>query len=139
MARKILLGGELMFPSEYLSAVEFKGKEVTLTISEVKREELKMRGGKAETKPVLSFRETKKRLVCNKTNGDSIGEMYGNNADLWVGKRVTFYPTKTQCGRDTVDCVRVREKKPEAAKAGAPSDDPLDGASPNDGPDEFPG
>lgn len=113
MASKVTLGNELLFPSDYLAAVEFKGRDVTLTIVKVFKDELKMRGGKSELKPVLSFRETKKKLVLNKTNADSIAEMYGTEATEWVGKRVTFYPTKTQCGRETVDCVRVREVVPQ--------------------------
>ena len=103
MASKVTLGNELLFPSDYLAAVEFRGRDVTLTVASVFKDELKMRGGKSETKPVLSFRETKKKLVLNKTNADSIAEMYGTEAAEWVGQRVTFYPTKTQCGRETVD------------------------------------
>lgn len=128
MSVKVLLHGELMFPSEYLAAVEFKGRDVTLTISGVERQELVMKGNKKDTKPVLTFRETPKKLICNKTNAGSIAEMYGRDAENWVGKRVTFYPTKTTCGRETVDCVRVREKKPAAS---APAGDILDGTTPN--------
>ena len=116
MGSKVTLGGKLMFPSDYLAAVEFVGRDVTLTVASVKREELQIRGGKKEPKPVLSFSETKKKLVCNKTNADSIASMYGTKAEEWVGKRVTFYPTKTQCGRETVDCIRVRETVPGAKK-----------------------
>lgn len=137
MASKVLLGGELMFPSEYLSAVEFKGRDVTLTIDSVKIKQLQMKGGKTEDKPVIAFKETKKSLVCNKTNADSIAEMYGTEATAWIGKRVTFYPTKTQCGRATVDCIRVREKvpggaaKPAAELPPTDKDDILAGASHN--------
>lgn len=120
MASKVTLGGELLFPNDYVAAVEFKGKDVTLTIVDVKREELRIRGGKSEVKPIIYFRETKKKLVCNKTNADSIATMYGDKADDWIGKRVTLYPTKTPCGRDMVDCIRVREKIP-GGKASPPS------------------
>lgn len=130
MASKVLLAGELMFPSDYLSAVEFKGRDVTLTVTGVKMEELKMKGGKAESKPVLTFKETKKKLVCNKTNADSIAQMYGTEATAWVGKRVTLFPTKTQCGRDTVDCIRVREKVPGGAKPAPVLPGPDEGDAP---------
>src|SRR5262245_41739846 len=76
MPSKVLLSGQLMFPTDYLAAVEFKGKDVTLTIAAVAIEELKMKGGVKERKPVVSFEETKKKLVLNKTNADSIAEMY---------------------------------------------------------------
>lgn len=113
MGSKVLLQGQLMFPTDYLAAVEFKGKDVTLTIARVEIEELKMKGGVKERKPVVSFEETKKKLVLNKTNADSVAEMYGAEATAWLGKRITLYPTKTQCGRETVDCIRVREKVPQ--------------------------
>ena len=117
MASKVTLDGKLMFPSDYLAAVEFGGKDVTLTINGVTVEELKMRGGASDRKPVISFAETKKKLVCNKTNADSIAQLYGTEAKGWAGKRITLYPTKTQCGRDTVDCIRIRETVPASPVA----------------------
>lgn len=115
MAGKVTLNGQLLHPSDYLSAVEFRGKDVTLTITKVFIDTLKMKGGASEQKPVLTFGGTEKKLVLNKTNAASIAVMYGDKAESWVGKRVTFYPSKTQCGRDMVDCIRVREKVPAAA------------------------
>jgi hypothetical protein len=111
MATKVLLGGRLMFPSEYVAAAEFQGRDVTLTIAAIRLEDLQIRGGKKERKPILTFRETKKKLVLNKTNAGSIADMHGPKAELWIGKKVTLYPTRTQCGRETVDCIRVREGK----------------------------
>lgn len=116
MASKVTLGGTLMFPNDFLAAVEFKGKDVTLTIASVEIESLRTKGGGNESKPVLKFSETKKKLVCNKTNADSIAQMYGSEAKEWVGKRVTLYPTKAKFGRETVDAIRVREKVPPAPK-----------------------
>lgn len=139
MASKVTLNNTLLFPSDYLSAVEFLGRDVTLTVARVFIDELKMRGGKSEQKPVLTFKETKKKLVLNKTNADSIAVMYGSEAGAWVGKRVTFYPTKTQCGRDTVDCIRVRETVPSAKPNGAAKTKPAEQQQPpSDHTDTFP-
>lgn len=113
MPSKVTLNGQLLYPNDYLAAVEFKGKDVTLTVAGVKIEELRMKGGAKESKPVLTFRETKKKLVLNKTNADTVAAMYGTEAKTWIGKRIALYPTKTQCGRDTVDCIRVREQMPQ--------------------------
>jgi len=124
MPSKVTLEGRLLFPNDYLAAVEFKGKDVTLTVKSVKVEELRMRGGAKESKPVLTFVETPKKLVCNKTNADSIAQMYGSEASAWVGKRITLYPTKTQCGRETVACIRVREKVPPPKPGTAPAQTP---------------
>lgn len=134
MGSKLTLNDELMFPSEYLAAVEFKGKDVTLTISRVEKAELQMRGGTKKVKPILHFAETAKKLVCNVTNAESIAELYGTKAEEWVGKRVTFYPTTTPVGRKMEPCIRVREKvaapkmkQPEKQPEPPPSD-PQDAA-----------
>lgn len=113
MASKVTLDGKLMFPKDYIAAVELQGRDWTLTITGVQREDLVMQGGAKKNKPVLTFAETKKKLVVNSTNADSIATMYGGEARTWIGKRITVFPTKTTCGRDTVDCIRVREKKQE--------------------------
>lgn len=132
---KVTLGGELMFPSDFLSAVEFKGRDVTLTIKVVQKEDLQIKGGKKERKPVIYFDETPKKLVCNPTNGDSIAQLYGNEAKAWAGKRVTLYPTKTMFGRETVDCIRVREKAPPAKGAASePEQTSDDGPPPGEKP-----
>lgn len=116
MATKVTLGGKLIFPSEYLAAIEFKGKDVALTIKEIKVQELKMAGGKVDVKPVVFFEETEKKLILNKTNAASIAELYGTEASKWVGKRVKLYPSRTQCGAEMVDCIRVRNEEPAPKK-----------------------
>jgi hypothetical protein len=80
-----------------------------------------MKGGASEQKPVLAFNGTEKKLVLNKTNAASIATIYGDRAEEWVGKRITVYPSKTQCGRDMVDCVRVRERVPAEPTKPAPT------------------
>jgi hypothetical protein len=111
MGSKLTLNDELMFPSEYVSALEFKGKDVRLTITAVARTELTLRGGGKKIRPVLTFQETPKKLVLNPTNAESIAEMYGTKAESWIGKQITLYPTTTKFGREMVDCIRVREIK----------------------------
>ena len=119
---------ELLFPGKYLRASDLKGMDVTLTMSrdkEVSREELRMQGGLKQKKPVLYFEETKesarrkgedeKRLALNKTNAATIAGLYGNDTADWPGKRITLYPTRTQCGGKEVDCIRIRDKAPEEA------------------------
>lgn len=121
---KCLLHDQLMHPTDYLAAVELKGRDVTLTIATVQFEDLQMQGGKKERKPVLSFNGTKKKLVVNKTNADSIAQMYGTKADEWPGKRITLYPTMTMVGRKQEPCIRVRETVPGAKVVDAPPAEP---------------
>ena len=117
---------ELLFPKEYLKTAHLEGKEWTLTISRLVIEDLRSRDGGTERKPCLYFAEIEakhkagksdhnRKLVLNKTQATVIAKLHGNETDDWAGKRVTLYPTTTKFGRDTVDCIRVRERAPKAA------------------------
>lgn len=138
LLKKVQLGAELLHPNDYVCALELKGKDATVTINKVVFEELRKIGQRGvedekERVPVLLFSETPKKLILNKTNASSIAVLYGTQASEWVGKRVTLYPTRVKCGRDTVDAIRVREVVPPA-KGAAPSNDIGDivsGATPN--------
>lgn len=117
---KATLNGKLLFASDYLSAVEFKGRDVTLTISSIKFETLVMEGGIKKISPVVCFERTSKKFVLNKTNQGTIADLHGTAAEHWVGKTVTLYPTKTKFGRETKDCIRVRDTRPK----GPPTESP---------------
>ncbi len=114
---KALLDGTLMFPSEYLAAVEFGGKDVTLTISNVELAELRMKDNSTQKKPILHFNGTAKKMVLNKTNSNQIAELHGAEARNWVGKRITLYPTTCQSFGKISDCIRVRNRVPAVGKA----------------------
>lgn len=100
----------LLFPNDYIAAHDLRGKDVTKTIKGVAVEELRLTGGGKEKKPVISFSDTKKRLVLNKTNAKSIASLHGNDTAGWIGKKIALFPTTTLFGRNTVECVRVRER-----------------------------
>lgn len=114
----------LLFPSLYLSAPDFRGRDAALTISRVVVEGLKTDRG-TEQKPVVFFEETRakaqangtkeKRLVLNKTNAKIIAGLYGFEVDHWRGKRITLYPTQCEAFGETVDCIRVRKERPSDA------------------------
>lgn len=138
LLKKVQLGSELLHPNDYVCAIELKGRDVTVTISKVVFEELRKIGQRGvedekERVPVLVFSETPKKLILNKTNASSIAVLYGTQASEWVGKRVTLYPTRVKCGRETVDAIRVREQAPPAKGANASTDigDIVDNATPN--------
>jgi hypothetical protein len=111
-----------MFPSLYLSAFDLNGKDLTLTIIGISKEELRMQRGGSKVKPVMTFKETDKKVVLNKTNAESIATFHGTKAEEWVGRTVTFYATKCLVGRDTVDCLRVREKPSHPEPVRDPAD-----------------
>lgn len=114
---------ELLFPSEYIKAVDLNGRDVTKTIKRVERTELKMRGGRAEKKVVIYFSDSEKKLVCNRTNADTIAKIYGPHVSSWIGQKITMFSTTTTFGSKTVDCVRIRETAPRAATKPARQDD----------------
>ena len=95
------------YPSNYLKHSDLQGRAVRLTILDYNIEEIGQ-GADKDTKPVLLFKNTSKRLVLNKTNAVTIAEMYGDELDDWKGKLIELYPDRTGFGGKMVDCLRVR-------------------------------
>ena len=100
-----------IFTSNSLKAQDLKGREVTVTISGY--EAVDFDDGR---KLVLSFQESDRTLICNKTNGNTIGDLYGTNLDSWIGKQITLFPTQTDFGGKQVPCIRVKLIAPPAAE-----------------------
>jgi hypothetical protein len=121
--RKVTLDGELMFPSDYVSAPELKGRDVTVTITSVTMEPLQMAGGGRKNKPILRFQGTAKKMVCNQVNADTISQLHGAKAEKWVGKKITLYPTRCLAFGDMVECIRVRETIPAGSVPAVPKPD----------------
>jgi hypothetical protein len=97
-----------VFPSKYLKCADLKGKPMTVTITAATLETFKNSKGEEQQKIVLSFAETKKGLPLNMTNFDATVDVCGEDTDDWPGKKIELYPTKTQMGGKTVECIRVR-------------------------------
>lgn len=108
-----------MTEREFMFAFDLDGKDRTVTIKNVVGGELVGPGGKKSKKPLCYFVESKsgKPLALNATNCKAIAAMYGNDTDGWTGKLITLYPTQTQMGGETVDCIRVRPGIPRANSA----------------------
>ena len=101
-----------LYSADRLHAHHLEGKDVTVLIEKIVVVELTNMTGKTEKKPQLHFKGKKLPLVINKTNGATIAKMHGKVVRDWIGKSITLYPTTTKFGRDTVECIRVREQKP---------------------------
>lgn len=112
-----------MFDKEYLYAFDLDGRDVTVEIASVSKGEVTGTGGKKAKKPVVRFKGKEKALALNITNVRTIGGIYGFKAADWIGKKVTLFPTTTNFGGTTVDCIRVRPNKP-GAKAPVSTDPP---------------
>lgn len=117
---------KLLFQTEFLAAVELKGRDVTLTIARVDMETLRREGdddedASSERRPVVHFEEMqrrpkkdRKRLVLNVTNAKTIAKLYGNATEDWTGKPITLYPTTCKAFGEVVECIRVRKQRPSA-------------------------
>jgi hypothetical protein len=115
-----------MFDKDFIGAWDLfdkagKAVDAVVTITSIKVEEIVGEGGRKDNCPVMRMQGKKKGFILNVTNCRSIAGMYGNDVDGWVGKRITLYPTTTQFGRNTVDCIRVRTNVP----GGSPNDPPV--------------
>lgn len=100
---------DLMFPSMYLRAVDFEGKPVTLTVREVHRDNLRLANGGKTEKYILSFVETEKMFVLNKTNAKAIAKhLQEPKAVNWPGAKLTLSPDQCEAFGEIVPCIRVK-------------------------------
>lgn len=97
-----------LFPGRFIKAADLLGKDRTLTISDVAIERLPTDVGGEKVKGIVSFRESERQWVVNRTNGEALKAMFGKAVREWIGKRVTLYPTTDKFGREIVDAIRVR-------------------------------
>ncbi len=91
-----------LYPGRFIKASEFKGKPVTLRISDVAIEELIGDKG-PQIKGIISFDKTEKKWAINRTNGVCVKAMFGPKVQAWVGKRITLFPAL----HDGEPCIRV--------------------------------
>ena len=103
------------YPSNYLKASDFPDDAVCV-IEKIEVETVGQ-GAKAQDKPVIYFRGMEKGLVCNKTNANTIANLYGDEMDDWRGKAIMLYATEVQFMDEMTLAIRVRMKKPALAAA----------------------
>lgn len=97
-----------MFKGDFISAVEFNGKEPTMTIADVRlvsMEDEKTKGSK--DKGTVFFKEQSRGWVLNKTNAICLAAMFGEETAAWNGKRVTLKSQDVKFGPDTVPGIRI--------------------------------
>jgi hypothetical protein len=101
-----------IFPSKYVRAADLNGRTITLTIKELRVEDMTNHSGEKERKPVLYFEKATKGLVLNRTNALIIAGLYGDESDAWRGKRISIYPARVKAFGQMQDAIRVREEIP---------------------------
>jgi hypothetical protein len=108
-----------MIESKYLRKEDFDEDQIC-TIKTLKLEDLGKDNAKEE-RWILYFREYPKGMVLNVTSIRVLEAAYGDESDLWVGKKVTIYvdPNVSFQGR-VVGGLRLRPIKPEKAAVARP-------------------
>lgn len=102
------------FPSNYLKASDLQGRDIVVTIDRVAFEAV---GREKEMKAVIYFQGKQKGIVLNKTNAKKIIEITGSAiTEEWAGCQIKIYPTETEFGGETVDCIRVKPVGKSAMK-----------------------
>lgn len=117
-----------LIEKDYLGAWDLVGrdgkpKDFTLEIDSVESQKLKTKETpKGKGKCVIRFKVARKGFVSNATNCETIEGMYGEDYNLWVGKKITLYATTTMmAGKKRGDpmrkvpCIRVRPSIPKGA------------------------
>jgi hypothetical protein len=92
------------FPSKWLKASDLQGRQPTMTIADVRFEEI----GDGEKKPVVYFDGTDKGVVLNKTNATNISEGYGPDTTDWRGRKVVMFTTWVDFNGKSVEAIRMR-------------------------------
>lgn len=105
-----------VFPSKFLKAEDISQVPPVLTISEVLMESMP----EGPQKPVLSFREVKKRMICNKTNWNSLTKFFGPETDDWVGQRVSLAVVDAEFKGDVFPSLRIKQPRQDAAAVARP-------------------
>ena len=89
--------------SNDLKAIDFKGKNMKLVISDVEERHYDARQGQAASdKLALHFEGREKTLVLNKTNTRTLINGYGPDTNGWVGKPVGLTTQETELGEGWV-------------------------------------
>ncbi len=104
--------------------------DVVLTIASIQIEEMPDHKGRLIEKVTISFAETAKRLVLNKTNCKVLIRLYGKETDDWQGKRIAVYSEKVKAFGQEHNAVRIRDGIPERNGRKSVNDVPMPEAVP---------
>lgn len=108
---------KMMDDKEMLQAHDLDGRDVTITIEKVVGGEVVGEKNKKSKKPIAHIKGKTKKLALNVTNCRTIEMLTGTpDPGEWAGVRVTLWPTTTDFGGKTVDCIRIRPTHPKASK-----------------------
>src|SRR3974390_2720520 len=98
---------EEIFPGRFLKAALLQGKIVTLRISDVHVEKMPEQNGRKKWRGIISFDKTEMQLALNRTNGECLKAMFGEELASWTGKRVILCPKMVEAFGSEELAIRV--------------------------------
>ena len=103
---------------DYIGAYSLQeGKDLTVTIERVERQQVTGTGGKKE-ECTVAILKGQKPLILNRTNMKTIQKLYETPyIEEWAGKQITLFVAKINAfGETNVECLRIRPAKPQPKK-----------------------
>lgn len=97
--------------SDFLKAEDIGANFWTVTISKVDMKNF----DDGSRKLFVMFTELDKGLVLNKTNADTIGDLYGKNTDGWAGRQVMLMTMPVDYQGKKVQAIRLRSPAQQQA------------------------
>ena len=95
-----------IYRSSYMKADDLNGRTAKHTIvgctAEVVGEDKRL---------VLAFSDNDRPLVLNKTNANSLAELYGSETGEWEGKAIKLVPSTTSYQGKMVKCIRISPER----------------------------
>ena len=118
MSEKLTHWKKLKNP-DYLGAYELEqGKDITVTIKDVKSEKVKGTDGSEKDCIIATFIEPVKSMIVNSTNAKMIKKLTGSPyTEKWVGQKIQLYIKKEKVFGDIDDVLRVRPFEPKPEKS----------------------
>jgi len=95
-----------IYRSAYMKAEDLSGRTAKHTISGCTAEKV----GDDE-RLVLAFSDNDRPLVLNKTNANSLAELYGPETSEWEGKAIKLVPSTTSYQGKMVKCIRISPER----------------------------
>jgi hypothetical protein len=99
------------YPSKWLRAADLQDQEKTLTISDCSAEYFGQ-GDDAKEQIVVHFADDNiKPLGLNKTNAQTIADVFGPETDDWIGEQIVIYPTEVDFQGKKTPAIRIHKMK----------------------------